>query len=151
MTFGKAKRSPCPMELVVALWRRATPIHLPVGGTSTASGARHSESEVDAELPCSRRIRLLPRNCALVAYDGDGKRVIKSSGTIYGYGIDGNVLYREAHILLEEITDATLDGSRREHIELLVTVPLLIIADLGMRKLPSSAAEELFVSFESKS
>jgi DNA replication protein DnaC len=53
------------------------------------------------------------------------------------------VIYREAHILLEEIADATLDGSRREHMELLATVPLLIIDDLGMRKLPSTAAEEL--------
>ena len=53
------------------------------------------------------------------------------------------VIYREAHILLEEIADATLDGTRREHMELLATVPLLIIDDLGMRKLPSSAAEEL--------
>lgn len=53
------------------------------------------------------------------------------------------VVYREAHILLEEITDATLDGTRKEHMELLTTVPLLIIDDLGMRKLPSTAAEEL--------
>lgn len=53
------------------------------------------------------------------------------------------VIYREAHILLEEITDAMLDGTRREYMELLATVPLLIIDDLGMRKLPSSAAEEL--------
>ena len=53
------------------------------------------------------------------------------------------VIYREAHILLEEITDATLDGTRKEYMELLATVPLLIIDDLGMRKLPSTAAEEL--------
>jgi DNA replication protein DnaC len=53
------------------------------------------------------------------------------------------VIYREAHVLLEEIADATLDGSRKEHMELLATVPLLIIDDLGMRKLPSTAAEEL--------
>jgi DNA replication protein DnaC len=53
------------------------------------------------------------------------------------------VIYREAHVLLEEITDATLDGTRKEHMELLATVPLLIIDDLGMRKLPSTAAEEL--------
>jgi DNA replication protein DnaC len=53
------------------------------------------------------------------------------------------VIYREAHILLEQIADATLDGARREHMELLATVPLLIIDDLGMRKLPSTAAEEL--------
>ena len=53
------------------------------------------------------------------------------------------VLYREAHVLLEELSEATIDGSRREKLELLATIPLLIIDDLGMRKLPSSAAEDL--------
>ena len=53
------------------------------------------------------------------------------------------VLYREAHALLEELADATLDGKRKQHMELLTTVPLLIIDDLGMRKLPLTAAEEL--------
>jgi DNA replication protein DnaC len=53
------------------------------------------------------------------------------------------VLYREAHILLEELADATLDGNRKQHVELLTTVPLLITDDLGMRKLPLTAAEEL--------
>jgi DNA replication protein DnaC len=53
------------------------------------------------------------------------------------------VLYREAHVLLEELSEATLDGTRRDRLELLATVPLLIIDDLGMRKLPSSAAEDL--------
>ena len=37
------------------------------------------------------------------------------------------VLYREAHILLEELADATLDGNRKQHMELLTNVPLLII------------------------
>jgi DNA replication protein DnaC len=32
------------------------------------------------------------------------------------------VLYREAHALLEELADATLDGKRKEHMELLTTV-----------------------------
>ncbi len=53
------------------------------------------------------------------------------------------VLYREAHILLEELADAALDGKRKEHMELLSTAPLLIIDDLGMRTLPLTAAEEL--------
>jgi DNA replication protein DnaC len=53
------------------------------------------------------------------------------------------VLYREAHVLLEELADATLDGKHKEHMEMLSTVPLLIIDDLGMRKLPLTAAEEL--------
>ena len=53
------------------------------------------------------------------------------------------VIYRETHALLEDIADATIDGARKECMENLATVPLLIIDDLGMRKLPPTAAEEL--------
>jgi DNA replication protein DnaC len=53
------------------------------------------------------------------------------------------VLYRETHTLLDQIAEATIDGSRKQHMDLLATVPLLIIDDLGMRKLPSTAAEDL--------
>jgi DNA replication protein DnaC len=53
------------------------------------------------------------------------------------------VIYREAHTLLEEIADATLDGTRKALLADLATVPLLIIDDLGMRKLPHTAAEDL--------
>ncbi len=47
------------------------------------------------------------------------------------------------HALLEDIADAAIDGARKECMENLATVPLLIIDDLGMRKLPPTAAEEL--------
>jgi len=53
------------------------------------------------------------------------------------------VLYREAHTLINDLADATLDGTRKELMELFSIVPLLIIDDLGMRKLPSTAAEDL--------
>ena len=53
------------------------------------------------------------------------------------------VLYREAHVLLEELADAQLAGERKLCIERFSTVPLLIIDDLGMRKLPATAAEDL--------
>jgi DNA replication protein DnaC len=53
------------------------------------------------------------------------------------------VLYRETHVLLEELADATIDGSRKDKITELQSVPLLIIDDLGMRKLPATAAEDL--------
>jgi DNA replication protein DnaC len=53
------------------------------------------------------------------------------------------VIYREAHTLLEEITDATIGGTRKEYLADLAVVPLLIIDDLGMRKLPHTAAEDL--------
>jgi len=53
------------------------------------------------------------------------------------------VLYRETHTLLSDIAEASMDGTRKELMELVSTIPLLIIDDLGMRKLPSNAAEEL--------
>jgi DNA replication protein DnaC len=53
------------------------------------------------------------------------------------------VLYREAHVLLEELADATIAGTRKEKMLALAATPLLIVDDLGMRKLPSSAAEDL--------
>jgi DNA replication protein DnaC len=53
------------------------------------------------------------------------------------------VLYRETHTLLDEFADATLDGNRKESMEWLVSLPLLILDDLGMRKLPLTAAEDL--------
>ena len=53
------------------------------------------------------------------------------------------VVYRETHTLLNDIADAALDGKRKQQMELFSTIPLLIIDDLGMRKLPSTAAEDL--------
>jgi len=53
------------------------------------------------------------------------------------------VLYREAHRLLEELAETAIDDTRKPHMELLTSVPLLIIDDLGMRKLPLTAAEDL--------
>jgi DNA replication protein DnaC len=53
------------------------------------------------------------------------------------------VKYREAHALLEELAEATLDGKRKDYMENIQAYAVLIIDDLGMRKLPHSAAEDL--------
>jgi DNA replication protein DnaC len=53
------------------------------------------------------------------------------------------VLYRETHLLLEELGEATIDGTRKQYMESVSTVALLIIDDFGMRKLPPTAAEDL--------
>jgi DNA replication protein DnaC len=53
------------------------------------------------------------------------------------------VLYREAHVLLEELADAQLAGTRKAYLAHVTTVPLLLIDDLGMRRLPQTAAEDL--------
>jgi DNA replication protein DnaC len=51
--------------------------------------------------------------------------------------------YREAHVLLEELADATLDGTRKQYLCKMEKVPLLVIDDLGLRQLPKTAAEDL--------
>ena len=53
------------------------------------------------------------------------------------------VLYRETHVLLDELADAVADGTRKAYMDAITTVPLLIIDDFGMRKLPHTAAEDL--------
>ena len=40
-------------------------------------------------------------------------------------------------------SEAQLAGTRKEYVSAVTTVPLLIIDDLGMRKLPQTAAEDL--------
>jgi DNA replication protein DnaC len=74
---------------------------------------------------------------------GTGKshlaQAIGQAAILQGY----RVLYRETHVLLDELADAVVDGTRKEYMESLATVPLLIIDDFGMRKLPLTAAEDL--------
>ena len=53
------------------------------------------------------------------------------------------VIYRETHVLLDDLAESVADGTRREFMASLTTVPLLIIDDFGMRKLPLTAAEDL--------
>ena len=74
---------------------------------------------------------------------GTGKshlaQAIGQAAILQGY----KVLYREVHILLDELADAVACGTRKEYIESVTTVPLLILDDFGMRKLPHTAAEDL--------
>jgi DNA replication protein DnaC len=53
------------------------------------------------------------------------------------------VLYRETHILLEQVAEATIAGRRKPYMESISSMALLIIDDFGMRKLPPTAAEDL--------
>jgi DNA replication protein DnaC len=74
---------------------------------------------------------------------GTGKshlaQAIGRAAILQGY----RVVYREAHTLLEELAEATLAGTRKDYLAELSTVPLLIVDDLGMRKLAHTAAEDL--------
>jgi DNA replication protein DnaC len=53
------------------------------------------------------------------------------------------VLYRETHVVLDDLAEAVADGTRKQFMESVATVSLLIIDDFGMRKLPLTAAEDL--------
>jgi DNA replication protein DnaC len=74
---------------------------------------------------------------------GTGKshlaQAIGQSAILQGY----RVIYREAHVLLDELAEAIAEGTRKQFIDTLTTVPLLIVDDFGMRKLPLTAAEDL--------
>jgi DNA replication protein DnaC len=74
---------------------------------------------------------------------GTGKshlaQAIGQSAIQQGY----RVLYRETHVLLEDLAEAVVGDRRKQFMELVSTVPLLIIDDFGMRKLPMTAAEDL--------
>ena len=79
----------------------------------------------------------------LLGPPGTGKshlaQAIGRAAILQGY----RVVYREAHTLLEELAEATLAGTRKDYLAELATVPLLIVDDLGMRKLAHTAAEDL--------
>jgi IstB-like ATP binding protein len=85
--------------------------------------------------------RLLERRRKQAGFRDPQRTLDNFDFTFIGQGY--RVIYREAHLLLEEIAEAALDGNRKEHMELLATVPLLIIDDLGMRKLGPTAGEDL--------
>jgi DNA replication protein DnaC len=74
---------------------------------------------------------------------GTGKshlaQAIGQAAILQGY----KVLYREVHVLLDELADAVADGTRKDYMQAVATVPLLIVDDFGMRKLPHTAAEDL--------
>src|SRR5205823_11060951 len=78
-----------------------------------------------------------------LGHGGTGKshlaQAIGQAAILQGY----RVLYRETHVLLEELAESVVDGTRKQYMDTLATVPLLVIDDFGMRKLPLTAAEDL--------
>jgi DNA replication protein DnaC len=58
---------------------------------------------------------------------GTGKshlaQAIGQAAILHGF----RVLYRETHILLEELAESVVDGTRKQYVDFVATVPLLII------------------------
>jgi len=72
---------------------------------------------------------------------------IGSTGLLVPFGLlRPPQLRAQTHILLEEVTEATIEGRRKSYMESISGVALLIIDDFGMRKLPQTAAEDLLES-----
>jgi DNA replication protein DnaC len=79
----------------------------------------------------------------VIGSGGTGKshlaQAIGQAAIMQGY----RVRYRETHVLLDDLADAAAAGTRKQFMTSLAAVPLLIIDDFGMRKLPLTAAEDL--------
>jgi DNA replication protein DnaC len=79
----------------------------------------------------------------LLGNAGVGKSHIAQAIGLAAIHAGFRVLYREAHVLFEDLLLANATGERTEAIATYSEVPLLIIDDLGMRQLPTNAAEDL--------
>lgn len=79
----------------------------------------------------------------LLGPPGTGKSHLAQALGLAAIAQGHKVAYREAHVLLEEIAEATIEATRKAHLAEMAAVPLLIIDDLGMRKLAPTAAEDL--------
>jgi DNA replication protein DnaC len=79
----------------------------------------------------------------LLGPPGSGKSHLAQAIGLAAIQQGHRVLYREAHALIEELADASIDGTRKARMAELASIPLLIVDDLGMRKLPATAAEDL--------
>ena len=81
------------------------------------------------------------RDCLILGNPGSGKshlaQAIGMTAILAGF----RVIYREAHVLFEELLLAAATGSRAQAIATYSEIPLLVLDDLGMRKLPAAAAE----------
>ncbi len=83
------------------------------------------------------------RGWLVIGQTGTGKSHLIISLGIKAVEAGHKVLYQSAFDLLEDIAEATATGERRAYISKMTQVPLLIIEDLGLRRVPASAAEDL--------
>ena len=83
------------------------------------------------------------RGWLVIGQTGVGKTHLIITVGIKAVEAGHRVQYKSAFDLLEDIAEATATGMRRSYIAEMTRIPLLIIEDLGLRRVPQSAAEEL--------
>jgi DNA replication protein DnaC len=94
-------------------------------------------------------VRFIPEHGGLLLLGppGTGKSHIALSLTVAAIQAGYTALYRSAFDLAQDMAEAEATGTPPEFIRKLTRVDLLVIEDLGMRRLPPSAAEDLLEIF----
>jgi DNA replication protein DnaC len=83
----------------------------------------------------------------LLGPSGTGKTHIAVALGVQAIQAGYTVLYRSAFDLVQDMAEAQATGTRKELISRLCKVDLLVLEDLGMRRLPATAAEDLLEIF----
>jgi DNA replication protein DnaC len=98
-------------------------------------------------------VRFIPEHGGLLLLGppGTGKSHIALSLTVAAIQVGYTALYRSAFDLAQDLAEAEATGTRPELIRKLTRVDLLVIEDLGMRRLPPTAAEDLLEIFTRRS
>jgi len=94
-------------------------------------------------------VRFIPEHGGLLLLGppGTGKSHIALSLTVAAIHAGYTALYRSAFDLAQDLAEAEATGTRPELVRKLTRVDLLVIEDLGMRRLPLTAAEDLLEIF----
>ena len=74
---------------------------------------------------------------------GTGKSHIATALTVAAIQAGYTALYRSAFDLAQDMAEAEATGTRRDLVDNLCKVDLLVLEDLGMKRLPPTAAEDL--------
>ncbi len=83
----------------------------------------------------------------IIGPPGTGKTHIAIALSVAAIEAGHTVLYRSAFDLAQDLAEAQATGTQRELIAELCKVELLVLEDLGMKRLPSTAAEDLLEVF----
>ena len=83
----------------------------------------------------------------LIGPSGTGKTHLALSLVLNAIHAGYTALYRSAFDLAQDMAEAEATGTRKELIAKLCKVDLLVMEDLGMRRLPPTAAEDLLEVF----
>lgn len=92
---------------------------------------------------CTARFVTARSGVLFIGPPGVGKSHICLSLALAAIHAGHTVLYRSAFDLAEDLSEAAATGTRKQLVHTLTRTTLLVIEDLGMRKLPATAAEDL--------